>query len=66
MHKDSSCKSQDVILEKKKKKEDDVKMVEISLKCIDLISTFIIREKCKCIFGKLLELNPTIFNYKLS
>lgn len=40
-------------------------MVGISLKHIDLISTFIIREKCKCTFGKLLELKPTVLNYNL-
>lgn len=52
-------------MKEKEKKEDVVEMVGISLKCIDLISTFIIREKCRCIFGKLLELKPMIFNHKL-
>ena len=65
MHRDSSCKSQDIISEEKKKKEVVVEMLGISLKCIDLISSFIIREKCRCIFGKVLELKPMIFNHKL-
>ena len=66
MHGDSSCKSQDIIPEKKGGGGGCVEMVGISLKHIDLISTFIIREKCKCTFGKLLELKPTVLNYKLS
>lgn len=49
MHRDSSSKSQGIIL--KKRRGDNV---GINFKYIDLISTLMIREKCKCVFGKVL------------
>lgn len=53
MHRSSSYKSQEIILEKRR--GENVRVVRISSKYIDLISTLIIREKFKCTFGELLE-----------